>query len=70
MTDRIEYLKRQIETAEIHGDTEHAQQCEQELRQIDKCLTCPHLIVDAIPSLNGDGYSNSYSYCTCECDNS
>ena len=63
MNNRVEYLRHQIEAAEIHGDTKHATQCERELRSLNKCYGCQYLVVDTIASTNGDGYGSSYEHC-------
>ena len=63
MENRIEYLRHQIEVAEIHNDSAHVKKCQRELRQLDKCYDCPYLCVDAIPSASGDGYGSSFEHC-------
>ena len=63
MTDRTEYLRKQIESAEIHGDWKHAKQCEKELRQLSKCYGCQYLRVSAVASIQGDGYGSTFTDC-------
>jgi len=63
MNDRTEYLRKQIEAAEIHSDWKYAEQCKKELRQLDKCYGCQYLVVSAVASIQGDGYGSTSTDC-------
>ncbi len=30
---------------------------------LEACKSCPYLVVQAVPSIQGDGYGTSYEYC-------